>query len=177
MVGSLLMQRILSLLKRLLPMSFDTSAASMQLIPSELQPDELICSFVYNTNHVVNKTNSIHHSRLMPRRRDRKPDGRLETSVCRSHLLSEVQIWEICQTFFDINAPKPAIGRGEGQAETVFKVGLSFDPDGKPYHQHANIVGWHDPGGVPDSDEIKHFWMDQTQRMAPGFRYVQRPAN
>ena len=78
----------------------------------------------------------------MPRRRDRKPDGRLETSVCRSHLLSEVQIWEICQTFFDINAPKPAIGRGEGQAETVFKVGLSFDPDGKPYHQHANIVGW-----------------------------------
>ena len=42
------------------------------------------------------------------------------------------------------------------------KVGLRFDPDGKPYPQHANIFGWHDPGGVPDS-EIKHFWMEQAQ--------------
>lgn len=176
MVGSLLMQRILSLLKRLLPISFDTLFDSKELVPLEVRPEETLCSFVYEPGHVVKKTNSIHHSRLMPRRRDRKPEGRLETSVCRSHGLSETQIWEICQKFFDTKAPKPAIGRGEGQAGAVLKVGLRFDPDGKPYAQHANIVGWHDPGDVPDG-VIKHFWMDQAQKMAPSFKYVQRPAN
>ena len=176
MVGSLLMQRILSLLKRLLPISFDTLFDSKELVPLEVRPEETLCSFVYEPGHVVKKTNSIHHSRLMPRRRDRKQEGRLETSVCRSHGLSETQIWEICQKFFDTKAPKPAIGRGEGQAGAVLKVGLRFDPDGKPYAQHANIVGWHDPGDVPDG-VIKHFRMDQAQKMAPNFKYVQRPAN
>ena len=139
-----------------------------------MQPNELISSYVYQANHVVKKTNSIHHTRLMPRRRGGKPNARLETSVCRSNNLSEAQIWEICREFFDSMAPKYAIGRGVGEAEAVQNVGLKFDPDGRPYPQHANIVGWHDPGNVPDS-EIKHFWIDQAQKMAPHFSYRVRP--
>lgn len=175
MVGSRLMRRVLVLLKRLSRTLPDTSTDSLRLVPSELRPDELLSSFLYQSNHVVKRTNSIHYSRLMPRRRDGKPNGRLETSVCRSDSLSKAKIWEICHEFFDTKAPKPAIGRGDGLAEAVFKAGLKFDPDGKPYPQHANIIGWHDPGDVPDS-EIKHFWMDSAQRMAPHFSYIPRPA-
>lgn len=28
------------------------------------------------------------------------------------------------------------------RAETPIRENLSFDPDGKPHPQHANIVGW-----------------------------------
>jgi hypothetical protein len=144
MVGSRSMRRALALLRRLLRTSSDTSADSSHLIRSEVRPDELLSSFVYQNSHVVKRINSIHYSRLMPRRRDGKANGRLETSVCRSHELSEAQIWDICSRFFDTKAPKPAIGRGEGRAEAVFKVGLKFDPDGKPYPQHNRLVR---PGG------------------------------
>ena len=33
--------------------------------------------------------------------------------------------------------------------------------------------GWFDVAGKPDA-EIKHFWMDQAQRMAKQFSYVSR---
>jgi hypothetical protein len=109
--------------------------------------------------------------RLMPRRN--RETNILETSVCRSQLLSESQVWAICSAHFDVHAPKPAIGRGVGLAEAVFKVSLQFDADGKPYREHANIVGWRDSANTPDSEQ-KHFWIDQAQRMAPAFRYLPR---
>ena len=134
----------------------DTLAGSTRLLPSDVQADESLSSFVFRPDQVVKRTNSIHHSRLMPRRRDKKPKGRLETSVCRSQNLTEAQIWEICSSFFDKHAPKPAIGRGVGPAKAVFAVGLNIDADGKPYPEHAHIIGWHDPVNVPDS-ELKHY--------------------
>src|SRR5437016_5069078 len=95
---------------------------------------------------------------------------RLETSVCRSQNLSEAQVWQICASHFDVHARKPAIGRGVGPALAVFDVHLDFDADGKPYPEHANIIGWHDSANTP-ADEKKHFWMDQAQRMAARFSY------
>jgi hypothetical protein len=86
---------------------------------------------------VVKKTNTLHHTRLMPRRN--RETGRLETSVCRSQSLSEAQVWQICTAYFDVHAPKPAIGRGVGPSEAVFKVNLYFDADGKPYPEHATL--------------------------------------
>lgn len=86
----------------------------------------------------------------------------------------ESQVWEICAAHFDVHAPKPAIGRGVGPAEAVFKVNLQFDADGKPYREHANIIGWRDSVNTPDNEQ-KHFWMDQAQRMAPHFFYLPRP--
>ncbi len=151
----------------------DTLAGSTRLLPSDVQPDESLSTFVFRPEHVVKRTNSIHYSRLMPRRRDKMPNGRLETSVCRSQHLTEAQVWEICSTYFDKHAPRPAIGRGVGPAEAVFAIGLGFDADGKPYPQDANIIGWHDSRDLPDS-ELKHFWMDQAQRMAPRFSYMRR---
>jgi hypothetical protein len=50
----------------------------------------------------------------------------------------------------------------------VYAENLAFDADGRPYPEHANIIGWHDKAGKPDN-ELKHFWMDKAQRMAPHF--------
>jgi len=137
-----------------------------------VRPDELLSSFVFRENQVVHKTNTIHYTRLMPRRNNNR-NGRLETSVCRSTTLTEVQVWAICSHHFDVHAPRPAIGRGEGPASTVFAETLSFDADAVPYREHANIIGWHDDPGRTDS-ELKHFRMDKAQRMAAKFLYKSR---
>jgi hypothetical protein len=68
---------------------------------------------------------------------------------------------------------KPAIGRGIGPARVVFDADLRFDADGEPYPQHANIIGWDDSVDKPDN-ELKHFWMNKAQRMAPSFKYLPR---
>jgi hypothetical protein len=107
----------------------------------------------------------------MPRRK--QTSGRLEVSVCRSSELTEAQVWSICSAYFDDYAPKPAIGRGVGPAAAVFAEKLAFDPDGIPYPEHANIIGWHDAADKPD-DELKHFWMAQAQRIARQFSYMPR---
>lgn len=109
----------------------------------------------------------------MPRRKNKKKDGRLETSVCRSQALSDTQVWVICSEHFDAVAPRPAIGRGVGSARVVFDVNLGFDADGKPYPEHANIIGWYDSVDKPD-DELKHFWMEKAQKMAPSFKFLPR---
>ena len=107
----------------------------------------------------------------MPRR-DRA-NQRLETSVCRSSGLTENQVWTICSAYFDVYAPKPAIGRGVGPAAAVFAEKLKFDADAKPYPEHANIIGWFDAADTPDN-ELKHFWIDQAQRIAKQFSYIRR---
>ena len=93
--------------------------------------------------------------------------------MCRSSELTESQVWSICSTHFDAHSPKPAIGRGVGPAAAVFAEKLVFDADGKPHPEHANIIGWLDNADKPD-DELKHFWMDQAQRMAKKFSYMPR---
>lgn len=60
-----------------------------------------------------------------------------------------------------------------GPACVVFDVNLGFDADGKPYPEHASIIGWDDSVDKPD-EELKHFWMDKAQRMAPSFKYLPR---
>ena len=107
----------------------------------------------------------------MPRRNP--TNQRLETSVCRSSGLTEDQVWTICSAHFDVYAPKPAIGRGVGPAAAVLAEKLAFDADGNPYPEHANIIGWFDAAETPDN-EMKHFWMNQTQRIAKHFSYVPR---
>jgi hypothetical protein len=107
----------------------------------------------------------------MPRRNP--TNRRLETSVCRSSKLAEAQVWAICSAYFDVHTRTPAIGRGVGRAAAVFAENLMFDPDGKPYPEHANVIGWFDAAETPDS-EVKHFWMDQAQRIAKHFSYMPR---
>lgn len=87
--------------------------------------------------------------------------------------LTDDQVWSICADHFDPHSGKAAIGRGVGRAEAVFKEGLRLDADGKPYREHANIIGWWDEPNKPHN-ELKHFWMDQVQRMAPKFKYFAR---
>lgn len=173
MLGNQLIQRIVPLLKNLFRMLPDTLAGSMRRPQSGVSPSESLCTFVFRTDQIVKKSNTIHHSRLMPRRKNKQKDGRLETSVCRAQALSDSQVWEICSAHFDVYAPNPAIGRGMGPARVVFDVNLGFDADGKPYPEHANIIGWDDLVDKPD-DELKHFWMDKAQRMAPSFKYLPR---
>jgi len=137
----------------------------------DVQPNEALTSFVFRSEQIDRKTNTIHHSRLMPRRNEK--NERLEVSVCRSGKLNEAQVWTICSGYFDVRAPKPAIGRGVGPASAIFAEHLAFDPDGKPYPEHANIIGWHDDAHKPEH-ELKHLWMDQAQRMAKKFSYMPR---
>lgn len=173
MPGNPLMRRVAALLKSLFRTLPDTSVGSTPILQPDVQPSESLSAFVFRTDQVVKKTNTIHHSRLMPRRKNRNKKERLETSVCRSQNLSDTQVWEICAAHFDLVAPKPAIGRGVGPAAAVFDVDLGFDADGKPYLEHANIIGWYDSIDTPD-DELKHFWMDKAQKIAPRFTYVPR---
>jgi hypothetical protein len=148
-----------------------TLAGSTPRLSADVRPEEALTSYVFHERQIVRRTNTIHHSRLMPRRKYK--NERLEVSVCRSSRLTEAHIWELCSLHFDVHAPNPAIGRGVGSASAVFDVNLSFDPDGKPYPQHANIVGWHDATDKPDS-ELKHFWMVQAQKVASQFKYLPR---
>ena len=147
------------------------SQDSSRQLSAGVQPEELLTSFVVLPEQVDKKTNTIKPTRLMPRRNP--TNKRLETSVCRSSRLTEAQVWEICSAHFDVHARQPAIGRGVGPASAVFAEKLAFDPDGKPYPEHANIIGWHDDMKKPDS-ELKHFWMDQARRMAKKFSYMPR---
>lgn len=144
---------------------------STRQLSADVQPNEALTSFVFRQNQIVRPTNKIHHSRLMPRRN--RENQRLEASVCRSSELTESQVWSICSTHFDAHAPEKAIGRGVGPASAVFAEKLAFNADGKPYPEHANIIGWLDNADKPD-DELKHFWMDQAQKMAKKFSYMPR---
>lgn len=144
---------------------------SSRQLSADVQPDELLTSFVFRPDQINKKTKTIQPSRIVPRRNS--TNKRLETSVCRSSRLTEAQVWNIGLVHFDAYAPKPAIGRGVGPASVVLAEKLAFDPDGKPYPEHANIIGWQDDTDKPDN-ELKHFWMDQAQRMAKKFLYTPR---
>jgi hypothetical protein len=172
MVGSRLMQRVAALLRRLLKRLPYTSAESSSGPRSDVPPNEPLSSFVTRTDQINKKSNTIRHTRLIPRR-SKNERRRLETSVCRSQSLSEIQIWALCSQHFDHFSQRPAIGRGVGPARAVFEVGLTIEADGIPYPEHANIIGWYDSVNKPD-DELKHHWMDQAQRMAASFIYLPR---
>jgi len=109
----------------------------------------------------------------MPSRNKRT--GRLETSICRSGTLENVELWAICSEHFDTHAQNPAIGEGTAKANVVFTEGLAFDANGIPFPLHADIIGWKDEGSLPD-EEKKNHWMDKAQRMAPQFKYTSRPS-
>jgi len=171
MPGSRLIRQVAVLLRTLCKMLSGVWRSSTRQLPADVRPDEPLSNFVFRPDQVDRKTNSIRHTRLMPRR---NPESqRLEVSVCRSSGLREEQVWAICSSHFDPKAPKPTIGRGVGPASVVYVQNLDFDADGKPYPEHANIIVWHDEGGRPDS-ELKHFWIDQAQKMAPHFSYMPR---
>ena len=153
--------------------STGSSSPLQSVVQPSVQPRESLSTFVTRTDQIDKQTNKIRHTRLMPRRKNKEKEGRLETSVCRSQALSESQVWTICSAHFDAYAPVRAIGRGVGPARVVFEVNLDLDADGKPYPEHANIVGWYDSVGKPDN-ELKHFWMGKAQAMAPSFKYLPR---
>jgi len=67
-----------------------------------VQPDEALTSYVFREDQIVRVTNTIHHSRLVPRRNHK--NERLEVSVCRSSELTEAQVWSICSAYFDVHA-------------------------------------------------------------------------
>ena len=170
MAGNRLMRRVRALSMSLFRTLRNIWGGSTRQLPADVQPDEELTSYVFRENQIVRVTNTIHYTRLIPRR---NPEKRLEVSVCRSGELSERQIWDICSTYFDPFAPKPAIGRGVGPAAAIIAENLAFDADGKPYPEHANIIGWFDAADKPDN-ELKHYWMDQAQRIARQFSYVPR---
>lgn len=147
----------------------------MRRLTRDVAPDEDLSTFVFRKDHIVKRSNSVHYTRLMPRRRNKLDNGRLEVSVCRSTFLGRADVWQICTEYFDKSAPKPAIGRGVAKAcvVTAPEIGLAFEADGMPYAEHANIIGWRDEAGTPDN-ELKNAWMDKAQKMAPKFLYESR---
>src|SRR5437870_1737540 len=129
MAGNRLMRRVRALSMSLFKTLRNIWEGSTRQLSADVQSNEALTSFVFRQDQIVRKTNTIHHSRLMPRRKEK--NERLEVSVCRSSKLTEAQVWTICSGYFDVRAPKPAIGRGVGPASAVFAEKLAFDADGK----------------------------------------------
>lgn len=88
--------------------------------------------------------------------------------------MSNEAVFAICREHFDPYSKARAIGRGVAKAKVVTDTGLQLEADGVPYVQHANIIGWFDRPDRPDN-EMKHHWMYAAKKMAPEFRYVDRP--
>jgi hypothetical protein len=172
MAGNRLISRIHGLFIRLSRILPSISSSSIRYEYSAVEQDEDINRFVVHSSDIQKSTASLHYKRLLPRRN--KSTERFETSVCRSKTLTEKKLWAICTDFFDTHAQAPAIGVGIAKASIVYAAGLNFDPNGKPFPQHADIVGWYDDPRLPD-DETKHFRMDKAQQMAPHFKYSPRP--
>ena len=169
MVGRLLARLVARLSSVRFGKSPDTSTTSIVRLSARVAPEEEISSFVTDRRHA--RGSSIHHSRLMPRRNPHTK--RLETSVCRSSSLDEAALWSICSQHFDAHSRTAAIGRGVGPASAVYAESLSFDADGVPYAEHANVVGWDEHAGKPDH-EFKNSWMNKAQRIAKAFKFSAR---
>jgi hypothetical protein len=125
---------------------------------------------VKDERDVVQLAQVVKHTTLMPRVEE---GGRPETSVCRSSGLKDATIWQRCSEFFDSTAPRKAIGRGVALASTVYDEALSIEPNGDPYPEHADIVGWPFDAAVP-YETNKQLWKIKAQSMAPHFRFVRR---
>ena len=146
------------------------SGSSRQAL-GEVTPSEELTTWV-RQHDVALPAGVVKYSRLMPR----EIEGRLEASVCRSSGLEEAGIWQICSEHFDpFNIGKPAIGRGVGPASVVYDQAFSLDPNGDPYPQHADIVGWSNDPNTAYEDK-RQWWMIKAKLMAQHFRYVNRPA-
>ncbi|MBL8344912.1 MAG: hypothetical protein JNN03_05690 [Rubrivivax sp.] len=61
-----------------------------------------------------------------------------ELSVARTQGMTDAQIRQIALE----HVPMPAKGYATIQAALVLQEGLTFDPNGTPYPQHADVVGW-----------------------------------
>jgi len=106
MGGNQLIRQAAVFLRNLFRMLLGRSRDSIRMSQTEVTPSELLSTFAFRSDHIVRKTNTIHHLRLMPRRKNRNKNERLETSVCRSQWLNEQQIWKICSVHFDLGAPR-----------------------------------------------------------------------
>ena len=171
MHGRQLVIRVLLDLKSLLSSSQDTSRKSTRQKPTEVLPQEEISRFVFRSSHISKSQGCVHHTWLIPRRNPNT--RRLEVSVCRSIDLETSSLWGICATYIEPEAGLPAIGRCVGMAVNVFAEALSLDPNGEPFFQHADIIGWEDDPSLPD-EEKKNYWKAKALKMAPHFKYSPR---
>ena len=174
MAGSRSMSRIRGLFARLFRKLLSISSNSTRSGYLPVEPIEDISRFVVHSSDIQKSTSSLRYKRLLPS--PNKSTGRLETSICRSGTLEDEELWAICTNFFDSCSQNPAIGKGTAKASVVIAEGLNFDPNGVPFPQHADIIGWNDEAGLP-YEEKKNIWMDQAQRMAPHFKFKYRPNN
>lgn len=153
--------------RRALPISLSSYSTQVSV-----RSNEHIATFVKDKRN-INKTDGVVRSQqVMPRWIETKK--RFETSVCRCSGIDEERIWRICCQHFDRHIKEPAIGLGSGRASIVFDVGLSFDPDGVPYPEHVNIVGWQVSAARP-REESKGLHMNQAQKIAAELKYSPRP--
>jgi hypothetical protein len=61
-----------------------------------------------------------------------------ELSVARTQGMSDEEIRQIAVE----HVPPPVKGYATVQAALVLQLGLTFDPNGDPYPQHADVIGW-----------------------------------
>lgn len=104
------------------------------LPPPEVREDERLARFSVYKKDV--RANGTVRARLF------LPPPDLKLSTCRLIGLSEEMVWNIGEEFVAEPRERSLIGRADFMAEDVIRAGLKFDPDGEPYPNHANIVGW-----------------------------------
>lgn len=117
----------------------------------------------------------VKYQAFHPRRR--KEDQRLETSVCRTTILSRPEVWQICAQYFDAaqrSRNDHAIGRAVGPAYGVKKAKLALHADGVPHAYHANVIDWYDDPNLNPAELRKHHWMHAAQTLADHFPFEHR---
>jgi hypothetical protein len=83
--------------------------------------------------------------------------------------------WSICHDYFENSLHGELVaGRAENSAQSYVQQGLSFDANGRPYVEHADVVGWHEESGL-EYDALKSFWKDACRELAKQSRFVRRP--
>ena len=173
MAGNRLMRRVRALSMSLFKTLRNIWGGSTRQLPADVQPDELLTSFVVSTENKL----FGRQTRYTPRGLCRGAiltNKRLEVSVCRSSKLTEAaglgtSVRRI-STFMRRNQPLVAVSVPlRRYLRKSWRLTLTANPTRSTPTSLDGMM----TADKPDN-ELKHFWMDQAQRMAKQFSYMPR---
>lgn len=108
-----------------------------------IRASERVTRYVFDKGHFRSSNNTARYSAFLPE----KHSEQWETSVYRTHDLSDLDIWRIVDDHIAPKRKKPAKGRADVKAENVDACKgkrIAFVPETSEHIRHAIIVGWPD---------------------------------
>ena len=111
----------------------------------EVEVSERISRHILSKRYFSAANRTVKYAAYLP-----APNG--ETSVYRTSLLSEEEIWKIGQEYVAKPSKRTLYARGDTTAAVILKTGLDVTPETTPHPLHANILNW-----PSEKDEKKMF--------------------